>query len=128
MNAIHSPSESDATIAELRRLLPVIDTEVITAYGWDDLEVAYDFHAFDGGSENDKWRWALSPDAASILLGRLVALNRERFETASVAQSNRRASSRTRRQATAEYSQHSLDLEAGTAIPTKSPSKRRTRP
>ncbi|MEP0813181.1 MAG: hypothetical protein HRF49_00755 [bacterium] len=78
MNAIHSPDDHDSTISELRRLLAVIDAEVARAYGWDDLQVAYDFREFEGGSSSDRWRWALSTDVISVLLDRLVTLNRER--------------------------------------------------
>lgn len=81
MNAIHSPDNADATIAELRDLMSIIDTEVAAAYGWNDVNMAYAFREFNGGSANDKWRWALSADATSTLLDRLVALNRARFET-----------------------------------------------
>jgi len=80
MNAIHSPENADATIAELRRLLSGIDAEVAAAYGWDDVDVTYDFREFGGGSTNDKWRWALSADATSLLLEKLVAINRQRYE------------------------------------------------
>lgn len=82
MNAIHNPSIEDATIVELRQLLVAIDTDVATAYGWDDLEIAYDYREVGGGSANDPWRWALSEDVTADLLGRLTALNRERFEAA----------------------------------------------
>lgn len=128
MNAIHSPDNADATIAELRRLLPVIDVEVASAYGWNDVEVAYDFRAFDGGSANDKWRWALSADATSTLLDRLVALNRDCIEVAANANGGGRTSPRTRRRVSAEYSQPLLDFEAGVVAETQSPRKRRTRP
>lgn len=80
MNAIHSPDNADATIAELRRLLCVIDAEVAAAYGWDDLDVTYDFREFEGGSSNDRWRWALSADVTASLLNRLAELNRRRYE------------------------------------------------
>jgi len=118
MNAIHTPDNTDATIAELRRLLSVIDAEVASAYGWGDVEVTYDFREFDGGSANDKWRWSLSADGTSTLLDRLVALNRERFEAAATAQSSGRASSRApraRRAASAATAQPSLDFESGAA-------------
>ncbi len=107
MNAIHSPENADATIGELRRLLSVIDAEVTAAYGWNDADVAYDFRAFNGGSANDKWRWALSANATSTLLDRLVALNRERFEAAAT-NGGGRASSRTRRRANADAPQPSF--------------------
>ena len=87
MNAIHNPSMDDTTIGELRQFLVAIDTEVAVAYGWDDLEIAYDFREIDGGSANDPWRWALSEDVTADLLGRLTALNRERFEVAASSSS-----------------------------------------
>jgi hypothetical protein len=82
MNAIHSPSVEDTTIVELRQLLADIDTEVVSAYGWDDLEINYDFRELGGGSGNDLWRWSLSQEANADLLERLTLLNRERFEAA----------------------------------------------
>ena len=128
MNAVHSPDEVDATITELRRLLSVIDAEVTAAYGWDDVEVSYDFRAFDGGSANDRWRWALSPDVTQTLLDRLVTLNRERFEAAANANGGGRTPSRTRRRANTEYSQSLLGLEAGAVAETQWPRRGRTHP
>ncbi|SEF89657.1 Eco57I restriction-modification methylase domain-containing protein [Marinobacterium lutimaris] len=83
MNAIHSPSSVNTTIIELRQLMSDIDTELIAAYGWNDIEVAYDFREFDSASANDPWRWALSDDVVSDLLERLSSLNRKRIEEAS---------------------------------------------
>ena len=80
MNAIHTPGEEDATIVELRQLLVVIDNEVTAAYGWDDIEIVYDFREIDGGAANDPWRWSLSEGITADVLGRLTALNRERFD------------------------------------------------
>ena len=115
MNAIHFPDGADTTIIELRRLLSVIDAEVAAAYGWNDADVAYDFRAYDGGSSNDKWRWALSADVTVDLLGRLTALNRERFEAA--ASSNGEApismKSKRGRRSKAESSILLNDLFAG---------------
>jgi len=128
MNAIHSPDEADSTIVELRHLLSVIDTEVAAAYGWNDVDISYDFRAFDGRSENDRWRWALSSDATSALLDKLVALNRERFEAASSRPDTKNITSRTHRLSGTDYTQRTFDLEAEPApIPPKSPHKRRTR-
>ncbi|WP_243352044.1 Eco57I restriction-modification methylase domain-containing protein [Stenotrophomonas acidaminiphila] len=115
MNAIHSPDNADATIAELRRLLSVIDAEVADAYGWNDVDLTYDFREFGGGSANDKWRWALATDVTVGLLGRLTALNRERFEAA--ASSNGEApismKSKRGRRSKAESSILLNDLFAG---------------
>lgn len=97
MNAIHTPGEEDATIVELRQLLVVIDNEVTAAYGWDDLEIVYDFREIDGGSANDPWRWSLSSDLTADLLGRLTALNRERFEAAASSSSGASTTTKSKR-------------------------------
>ncbi|MBX3691728.1 type IIL restriction-modification enzyme MmeI [Dokdonella sp.] len=110
MNAIHSPNNSDATIAELRRLLSSIDAEVAAAYGWSDVDVTYDFREFDGGSANDKWRWALSADSTATLLDRLVTLNRERFEAAAKANGGAQTPSSKRHRTSTDVPQPSLDF------------------
>lgn len=97
MNAIHTPGEEDATIVELRQLLVVIDNEVTAAYGWDALDIVYDFREIDGGSANDPWRWSLSSDLTADLLGRLTALNRERFEAASSSSSGAPTATKSKR-------------------------------
>lgn len=115
MNAIHSPDNADATITELRRLLSVIDAEVAAAYGWNDVDVTYDFRAYAGGSANDKWRYALSADVTASLLGRLTALNRERFEAAATSNSEASMSTKSKRgrRSKAESSISLSDLFAG---------------
>jgi hypothetical protein len=115
MNAIHSPDNADATIAELRRLLCVIDAEVAAAYGWDDLDVTYDFREFEEGTSNDRWRWALSAGVASVLLDRLVALNRERFKANANGRNGGPASSRRRRAALAATAHPTFDFEPALA-------------
>ncbi|WP_287496672.1 hypothetical protein [Pandoraea sp. CB10b_02] len=97
MNAIHTPGEEDATIVELRQLLVVIDNEVTAAYGWDELEIAYDFREINGGSANDRWLWSLSQDVTADLLGRLTALNRERFEAAASSSSGASTTTKSKR-------------------------------
>ncbi len=83
MNAMNAPSAADPMIVELRRLVAAIDEEVAAAYGWNDVEIAYDFRESREGSKNDAWRWALPDAVTAELLSRLVALNRERFEAES---------------------------------------------
>jgi len=111
MNAIHSPDGRDSTISEMRHLLAVADAEVTHAYGWVDLEVAYDFREFKGGSSSDRWRWALSADVTSVLLDRLVALNRERFEAHANGRQGRQVAATPRRSTNATATQPSLDFE-----------------
>jgi hypothetical protein len=97
MNAVNTPSNTDKTIVELRKLLAVIDTQVAAAYGWNDLDLAYDFREFRGGSDNDPWRWALSEEVTAELLNRLTGLNRQRFEELSVTGADAPAHSSTKR-------------------------------
>jgi len=80
INAVNTPSENGLEVAELRRLMAVIDVEVVTAYGWSNANIHYDFREFSG-SANDSWRWALSEDVTVDFLGLLTTLNRERFES-----------------------------------------------
>lgn len=85
LNIINTPNAGDHSIVELRRLMAAIDMEVLAAYGWDDIEIVYDFREFKGGSVNDPWRWALSDEVTTELLLRLTTLNRERVQEASGA-------------------------------------------
>lgn len=88
LNAVNTPSCNDPSIIELRQLMAFIDTEVALAYGWNDLDITYDFRAFSGGSVNDPWRWALSEEVTAELIYRLTELNRQRFEEFSQAQAS----------------------------------------
>lgn len=97
MNKIHTPSVGDTTIVELRQLLAAIDTEVVVAYGWNDIKITYDFRKIGGGSVNDPWRWALSEDVTADLLGRLIALNRERIQAAPSSDSDASAVNKSKR-------------------------------
>jgi hypothetical protein len=97
LNAVNTPTCADPAINELRHLLASIDAEVAATYGWDDLKIAYDFREFKGGSANDPWRWAPTDDVIAELLVRLTTLNRERFETNSVASGNVATVTSTRR-------------------------------
>lgn len=92
MNAIHRRDEADATIAELRRLMEVIDGEVFAAYQWDGVDHAYDFQANGAASGDDRWRWSLPAQTISAVLGRLLNLNRERFDAQSSARPKRKLS------------------------------------
>lgn len=82
LNAVNTPNRADPAIIELRQLMATIDAEVAHAYGWDDIEISYDFREFKGRSANDPWRWAPSEDVITELLIRLATLNRKRFEAA----------------------------------------------
>lgn len=80
LNIINTPNAGDDAIVELRRLMAAIDIEVVAAYGWDDIEIGYDFREFKGGSVNDPWRWAAPNEVTTELLHRLTTLNHERVQ------------------------------------------------
>jgi hypothetical protein len=77
VNAVHTPDDKDPDILKLRELFAKVDSEVIAAYGWSDVNAAYDFRKFYGGSRNDPWRWCLTEDTIAKLLNRLSQLNHE---------------------------------------------------
>lgn len=85
MNRVHTPTNTDVTVVELRNLLAIVDEQVAVAYDWADIGISYDFREFSGGSVNDPWRWALSEEVTFELMRRLTQLNRERFEKHSLA-------------------------------------------
>ena len=113
MNWVNTPNCSDATIIELRQLMSIIDTNVSLAYGWDDLNIIYDFRAFSDGSVNDPWRWALSEDLTTELMRRLTELNRQRFEEFSLTQKNAANPVKRGRRSKADAMVNLFDLSDG---------------
>ena len=84
-NRFHDPDERDPDIDRLRELHAGMDREVLTAYGWSDIDPACEF-LLDHEIDEEEWsprrkkpyryRW---PDAVrNEVLARLVALNEER--------------------------------------------------
>ena len=78
-NRFHSPDETNERIIELRELHRRMDEAVAAAYGWDDLELGYDFHAVGYLPENDRIRFTISEKTRIEVLRRLAILNRERY-------------------------------------------------
>ena len=76
-NLVHDPSErSDERIRQLRDLHVRLDLAVRDAYGWSDLDLGHGFHDVRGQGV----RFTFSPYAADEALGRLLELNKERYE------------------------------------------------
>ncbi|BCB28222.1 hypothetical protein SKTS_31080 [Sulfurimicrobium lacus] len=118
-NRFHTDTERDPRIEGLRALQREMDATVAHAYGWDDLDLDHGFHEVPYLPENDRVRFTISEIARVEVLRRLSELNRRRYEE-EVAQGLQadnvpRASSRTRRPATTDFSQSALDFEA---VPT----------
>ncbi len=65
-NWFHSPQENSDDIRKLRELHHQNDSEVLSAYGWNDLELIYEFHPTLRGV-----RWELLPKIQEEILRRL---------------------------------------------------------
>lgn len=113
LNALNTPNCNDPSIIELRQIMASIDAEVALAYGWDDLDITYDFREFSGGSANDSWRWALSEDVTAELIHRLTELNKQRFEEFSQAQAAALAPAKRRRRSKVAQPVPQEDLFSG---------------
>jgi len=73
-NRFHNHNETDDDIACLRELHVEMDRAVASAYGWDDLDLGHGFHQTKQGL-----RYTVSEAARREVLGRLLALNHERY-------------------------------------------------
>jgi hypothetical protein len=74
-NRFHDPEETAADIVKLRELHVEMDQAVAAAYGWADLALGHAFHETPQGL-----RYTISEPARREVLGRLLALNHERYE------------------------------------------------
>lgn len=121
-NRFHADTERDPRIKELRALQCEIDTAVVRAYGWDDLDLEHDFHEVPYLPENDRVRFTLSETARVEVLRRLSELNRQRYEEEVASGLHGDAAPRTStrapragRAASAATVQSSLDFDAAPA-------------
>jgi len=73
LNALHE-SSGDPAIARLRLQRALLNSTVIEAYGWTDLDVEHDFFQTNRGT-----RYTLSSDTRRVMLDRLLQLNHERY-------------------------------------------------
>jgi hypothetical protein len=73
-NRFHDPHERAEDIAALRDLHAEMDRAVALAYGWDDLDLGHGFHQTKQGT-----RFTISEAARQEALGRLLALNHQRY-------------------------------------------------
>ncbi|MCW5262139.1 ATP phosphoribosyltransferase regulatory subunit [Verminephrobacter eiseniae] len=118
-NRFHTDTERDPRIEGLRALQREMDASVARAYAWNDLDLEHGFHEVPYLPENDRVRFTISETARVEILRRLSELNRQRYEE-EVAQglhpdATPRASTRTRRRASTDFSQPILDFNAVSA-------------
>jgi hypothetical protein len=79
-NAFHDPARQDSQLASLRTLLTDIDSALLSAYGWADLNPEHGFHQVASLPTNDRMRFTISEGARIEVLRRLSALNRQRYQ------------------------------------------------
>ena len=114
-NSLHNPTEQNPEIAELRDLHRELDTRTACAYGWKDLDLNHEFREVAHLPENDRVRFTISEDARLEALGRLAALNLQRYQE-EVDQGLHGATAgpvkrRTRRSRTDSASEPTFDLK-----------------
>ena len=68
-------------LLELRRLHFEMDLAVCNAYGWQDLDLEYDFHEIEYLPENDRTRFTISSSARREVLQRLLVENHSRAKS-----------------------------------------------
>ncbi len=73
-------NEAIQGILKLRELHVQMDTEVLDAYGWNDIALHHDFYEVDYLPENDRIRFTIHPDARKEILKRLLELNHKIHE------------------------------------------------
>lgn len=78
-NRFHNPEEKDTKLVSLRDLHRQMDLAVLASYGWQDLDLAHDFHEMPYLPVNDRCRFTLSEHARLAVLRRLSELNHERY-------------------------------------------------
>jgi hypothetical protein len=67
-------------ILKHRELHVQMDTAVLDAYGWNDIDLKHDFYDVDYLPENDRKRYTIHPDARKEVLKRLLELNHKIHE------------------------------------------------
>ncbi len=73
-NRMHVADQADADVLALRELHRTLDVAVLTAYGWQDIDLNHDFRLTDEGP-----RFTISELARIEILDRLLELNHERY-------------------------------------------------
>jgi hypothetical protein len=79
-NRLHTDTELDPRIENLRELQRKMDAAVACAYGWEDLDLGHGFHEVPYLPENDRLRFTISETARVEVLRRLSELNRQRYQ------------------------------------------------
>ncbi len=79
-NRFHDADDLDPRVVRLREMHREIDTAVMRAYGWDDLDLGHGYYEQPSLAENDRVRFTISDAARAEVLRRFADLNRQRYE------------------------------------------------
>lgn len=79
-NRFHADSDHDPHVEVVRVLRREMDTAVVHAYGWSDIDLQHGFHELPHLPESDRVRFTISETARLEVLRRLGVLNRRRYE------------------------------------------------
>ncbi|MDD0813385.1 ATP phosphoribosyltransferase regulatory subunit [Curvibacter sp. HBC28] len=78
-NLFHDPEYKDQDVCKLRDLQIDVDSNVMRAYNWGDINLEHGFHEVPYLPENDRIRFTISESARIEVLRRLSDLNRKRY-------------------------------------------------
>ena len=78
--SFHAPDINSAALDKIRKSYMKLDSEVLKAYGWQDVDIEYGFHAVDYLPQRKNIRFTISEGARREVLQRLLKLNHERYE------------------------------------------------
>ncbi|HCN85231.1 MAG TPA: restriction endonuclease [Sphingobacteriaceae bacterium] len=73
-------NEAVQGIIKLRELHVKMDTAVLDAYSWEEVQLQHNFYEVDYLPENDRVRYTIHPDARKEVLKRLLELNHQIHE------------------------------------------------
>jgi hypothetical protein len=79
-NAFHDEARTDADLAEVRARFINLDSEVLRAYGWDDIDLDHGFRDVTYLAKSDCRRFTISEHARLEILRRVSELNHQRHE------------------------------------------------
>lgn len=77
-NRFHNPEDMSPGIVKLRELHREMDAATCAAYGWTDIPLEYGFYPEPDGKPGLRYRW--SDEVCEDVLGRLMALNKLKYE------------------------------------------------
>ncbi|WP_292512639.1 type IIL restriction-modification enzyme MmeI [Mesorhizobium sp.] len=79
-NRFHNANDSDRRVKRLREQHREIDAAVMSAYGWEDVDLGHGYHEQPNLAENDRVRFTISDAARAEVLRRFTELNRRLYE------------------------------------------------